>query len=216
MEQQQRRYLRLSPVFQLKKSSIILRVGLSTPMGCAGRTGGVGVRLNASGLRRHYGSGRFTLRIRYGSRSTPSCLSRRSPFRPLLPTPGPSWPSPKRPGDTGLVVRRIVRRLGSELRREVRRAERSIRQGGEMSAVLGAQDGRLSPLGCFIVAQRAGRVELVDRFAAAAAAQHRSCPLYRSASLALIPADFYPDESLALEHQADTPPRTEKILLSLN
>jgi len=113
-------------------------------------------------------------------------------------------------------VRRIVRRLGSELRREVRRAERLIRRGCEMSAVLNVQDGRLSPLGCFVVARRAGRADLADRFAAAAAAQHRSCPLYRSASLALIPADFYPDENLALEHQPETAPRAAKILLSLN
>ncbi|MFI5454784.1 MAG: hypothetical protein ACHRXM_04975 [Isosphaerales bacterium] len=113
-------------------------------------------------------------------------------------------------------VRRIVRRLGSELRREVRRAERLIQRGHEMSAVLSVQDGRFSPLGCFIVAQRAGLADLADRFAAAAAAQHRSCPLYRSASLALIPADFYPDENLALVHQTTTAPRAEKTLLSLN
>jgi len=113
-------------------------------------------------------------------------------------------------------VRRIVRQLGSELGREVRRAERLIRRGGEMSAVLSLQDGRLSPLSCFIVAQRAGRPELADRFAAAAAAQNRSCPLYRTASLALIPADFYPVESRGLEHHTQTAPRADKVLLSLN
>jgi len=113
-------------------------------------------------------------------------------------------------------VRRIVRQLGSELGREVRRAERLIRRGGEMCAVLSLQDARLSPLSCFIVAQRAGQVELADRFAAAAAAQHRSCPLYRLAILALIPADCYPVESLALEPQTQTVPRAEKVLLSLN
>ncbi len=113
-------------------------------------------------------------------------------------------------------VRRIVHQLGSELGREVHRAERLIRRGGEMSAVLSLQDARLSPLSCFIVAQRAGRAELAVRFAAAAAAQDRSCPLYRSASLALIPADFYPDRSLAAEHQTQKAPHGEKVLLSLN
>jgi len=113
-------------------------------------------------------------------------------------------------------VRRIVRRLGCELRREVRLAERLIGRGREMSAVLSVQDARLSPLGCFIVARRAGRADLADCFAAAAAFQHRSCPLYRSASLALIPADLYPAESLAFEHESATARRTGKIVLSLN
>jgi hypothetical protein len=113
-------------------------------------------------------------------------------------------------------VRRIVRQLGSELKREVRRAERLIRRGHAMGAVLNVQDGRLSALGCFIVAQRAGRADLAAHFAAATAAQHRSCPLYRSASLLLMPADFYPIESLALETQSAWAPLAEKIVLSLN
>jgi hypothetical protein len=113
-------------------------------------------------------------------------------------------------------VRQIVRQLCSELRREVRRAERLIRRGREISAVLGKRDGRLSPLGCLIVAWRAGRTDLADRFTAAAAAQHRSCPLYRSASLALIPGHCYPIESFTFGREPATAPRAEKILLSLN
>jgi hypothetical protein len=97
------------------------------------------------------------------------------------------------------TVRRIVRELRSELKREVGAAERSIRQGREIGSVLARKNRRLSSLGAYILARRAGRNDLAERFAAAAAAQHRSCPLYRAASLAFIPNEFYPDENLVLE-----------------
>jgi hypothetical protein len=113
-------------------------------------------------------------------------------------------------------VCRIVRRLRSELKREVRLAERLILRGREIAVVLSVDDGRLSPLGCLIVARRAGRPDLADRFAAAAAAQNRSCPLYRLACGLLLPADLYPVESHELAHEAEKAPRTSKILLSLN
>ena len=98
-------------------------------------------------------------------------------------------------------VRRIVRQLRGELKRELVAAERSIREGREIAGVLGRKNRRLSSLGSYILAQRAGRSDLADRFAAAAAAQHRSCPLYRTASLAFIPAEYYPDENLVLERE---------------
>jgi hypothetical protein len=116
----------------------------------------------------------------------------------------------------GCRVRRIVAQLGAELRREVRRAERRIRRGRGIEAVLSAHNSGLSPLGCFIVAQRAGRVDLADCFVAAAALQNRSCPLYQSASLALLPADLYPVESLALVRELAPQPRAERSVLSLN
>jgi hypothetical protein len=97
------------------------------------------------------------------------------------------------------AVRRIVRQLRLELRRELIAAGRSIREGREIESVLGRKNGRLSSLGAYILARRAGRDDLAERFAAGAAAQHRSCPLYRTASLAFIPAEFYPDENLVLE-----------------
>ena len=88
-------------------------------------------------------------------------------------------------------VRRIVRRLRAELKREVARAEASIGRGRKLSEVLNA-NGRISALGCFIVAIRAGRGDLAASFVDAASAQHRACPLYRRASLALLPNDLYP------------------------
>jgi hypothetical protein len=113
-------------------------------------------------------------------------------------------------------VSRIIRRLRSELKREVRRAERLILRGREITAVLSVDDDRISPLGCMIVAWRAGRADLADRFASEAAAQNRSCPLYRLACLALLPADLYPVEGPAIDHKTGTAPRAERILLSLN
>jgi hypothetical protein len=85
--------------------------------------------------------------------------------------------------------------LRAELKREIRLAERLIRRGAGIGEVLNRSSERLSPLGRLFVAKRAGRFDLAERFAAAAAAQHRSCPLYRPASLALIPAEYYPDLS---------------------
>jgi hypothetical protein len=113
-------------------------------------------------------------------------------------------------------VRQIIRQLGSELRREVRLAERLIQEGNRISSVLRRRGGQLSALGRFIVALRAGRVDLAERLAAAAAAQHRSCPLYRAASRGLISADCYPRETAALEPESATTTRAENILLSLN
>ena len=97
------------------------------------------------------------------------------------------------------AVRRIVRRLKAELKRELVAAERCIHKGCELGNVLARENRRLSSLGAYILAQRAGRIDLAEHFASAAAAQHRSCPLYRAASLAFIPAEFYPDENLAVE-----------------
>jgi hypothetical protein len=115
-----------------------------------------------------------------------------------------------------LRVRGIVRQLRAELKREVSRAERSIRRGRAIRAVLTLKNEQLSPLGCYLVARRAGRPDLASRFAAAAARQHASCPLYKTASLALVPAELYPAEGLAIERHAEAVPRVEKIAVGLN
>jgi hypothetical protein len=113
-------------------------------------------------------------------------------------------------------VTQIVRRLVRELKREIRRAERLINRGHEIAAVLNLTDGRLSALGCFIVAQRASRADLAIRFAAATAAQYRACPLYRLASVALVPGNIESIERLALSNQPPSAPLAGKIALSLN
>ncbi len=95
------------------------------------------------------------------------------------------------------VVRQIVRQLRAELKREVALAERTVRRGSRIEAVLGRKTTRISALAAYIVATRAGRQDLADRFASHAAEQHGACPLYRTACLAFIPADHYPDVRLA-------------------
>jgi hypothetical protein len=113
-------------------------------------------------------------------------------------------------------VHRIIRRLRSELTREVRLAERPIRQDGEIRPALLAEDRRLSPLGCYIAALRAGRADLARRFAAAAAEQHRSCPLYRAASVPLLPADLYPFADFVGELKTKDEMQSSKKSIALN
>ncbi len=115
------------------------------------------------------------------------------------------------------TLRRIVRRLRGELKREIARAERLIKRGRDIREVL-ATAGRISPLGCFIVAIRAEREELANSFAEAAGAQHRACPLCREASDALLARDHYPVATPFAPHEPpqDLKPRVDKLLLSLN
>jgi hypothetical protein len=89
-------------------------------------------------------------------------------------------------------VRRIVRQLRGELKREIRRAEAILQQGRGLSRLLRVRDSRLSPLGLFITAHRAGRPDLAELLRRGVLAQHRSCPLYRPATLGLLPMEFYP------------------------
>ncbi len=88
-------------------------------------------------------------------------------------------------------VRKIVRGLRAELHLEIRLAERRVRRGAGLDEVV-SESRSLSPLGCYIVAHRAGRVEVAERFHLSAEAQHWSCPLYRQASLPWLSFDAYP------------------------
>jgi len=113
-------------------------------------------------------------------------------------------------------VRQIIRMLRMELQDEVRHAEDLVTQGESISVVLTAKSRSLSPLGRYIVAYRAGRLDLAGRCRSSAQAQHRSCPLYRHASRELLPRKAYP--VLELASGLDFPSRAaEKIpLFSLN
>jgi hypothetical protein len=113
-------------------------------------------------------------------------------------------------------VRQIVRQLRCELKHEIRLAERLMRQGRAIHKVLIVKSGRLSPLGCYIAALRAGQPDLAQRFVSAANAQHRSCPLYQPASLALIPHGSYPIADLVAEAHGQPASRATKLALSLN
>lgn len=92
-------------------------------------------------------------------------------------------------------IRTIIRQLRAELLREIRRAERSIRLGRPTGDVLASRNPRLSPLGRYIVARRALRADLAERWSREAFDQHRSCPLYRNACLDFLSLDEYPSET---------------------
>jgi hypothetical protein len=113
-------------------------------------------------------------------------------------------------------VFKIVRRLRSELSRELQLAERVIAENREVGFMALPATNRISPLGYYIAAQRAGIPELAERFAAAAAAQHRSCPLYQVACLRLLSADLYPAEEATIEEVPDSEPRLSKMLIVMN
>jgi hypothetical protein len=113
-------------------------------------------------------------------------------------------------------VRETVGRLERELRREIEHAGRRIRGGRPIREVLCGGDPRLSPLSRYIVARRAGRADLAASFVAGVRAQHRSCPLYRSASLAFLPADEYPTNDLRPEADPTLHSAARKMIASLN
>mgnify|MGYP006876300269 CR=1 FL=1 len=108
-------------------------------------------------------------------------------------------------------VRGIVRQLERELNREITHAERLIMRGRPIHEVLGGDDVRLSALGRYIVAVRAGRPDLAVLLQEGAVLQHRSCPLYRSASLAFLAAEHYP----AAESRLTTEPRTSSVVRAM-
>ena len=58
--------------------------------------------------------------------------------------------------------------------------------------------------------------ELADRFAIPAAEQHRSCPLYRLASLPFVSSDLYPSGQLSVDAIPDNELRTPKKLIVMN
>jgi hypothetical protein len=89
-------------------------------------------------------------------------------------------------------VREIIRALRAELQGEIRLAEGRVAAGQPIACVLAAECRRLSPLGRYIVAHRAGRPVLALRFLDGAVEQHRSCPLYLAASAGLLPPGRYP------------------------
>jgi hypothetical protein len=92
-------------------------------------------------------------------------------------------------------IRRIIGLLQTELARELARAERLISKGTKLSRIVLARKSRLSALGSYIVALRAGRSDLAALLHDRALEQHRSCPLYRIACYAFLPEDCYPGDT---------------------
>lgn len=92
-----------------------------------------------------------------------------------------------------MAVMGMIDGLRRELRSEVRRAERRVRAGADLDVVLADQRQPLSPLGRFITAFRAGRADLMEAVRHEAESQHLACPLYRAASMSLLPENEYPE-----------------------
>ena len=90
------------------------------------------------------------------------------------------------------ALRRIVGQLRRELTEELRVAARLISQGQSLDEVLDAPSLPISPLARFILAWRAGRLDLSARHRAAVENQHHSCPLYLLACRKFLPAKVYP------------------------
>ncbi len=122
--------------------------------------------------------------------------------------------------EAGVVYRRrvghIIRQLQAELKREIKHAERLMEKGQPLPKVLSDPNPRISPLGRFILAQKAFRRDLAESFERDALAQHRSCPLYRSASLAFLAADQYPVDQAKHRFQGDPGPVHRTTTASLN
>jgi len=93
-------------------------------------------------------------------------------------------------------IRQIVSSLRQELRQELRWVREKTRQGDDLDAVLASRHRSTSPMGRYIAARRADRVDLADSFREEARAQHQACPLYRLACRGLIHSDSYPVREL--------------------
>jgi hypothetical protein len=134
------------------------------------------------------------------------------------PYPDP-WSELTQPGSVRRYrkrVREIVRGLRGELTAEVKLAEDRVSSGQTIGRVLLSKTRRISPLARFIVAQRAGRQALANRFRHDAVEQHRSCPLYRQASRTLLPPGAYPVAESSRDANAAAPLRRTRTQVHLN
>ncbi len=128
---------------------------------------------------------------------------------------------------TELAQPAAARRFRAQVFRIVRRLRRRALAGGSAGRAGDRGNGkiglmalpvtnRISPLGYYIAAQRAGMPGLAERFAAAAAEQHRSCPLYQFASIPFLSPDLYPAEEFASAEVPDSGLRSTKKLVVMN
>jgi hypothetical protein len=127
------------------------------------------------------------------------------PTDPAYPDPWVELTQPDAVRGYRRRIREIIRGLHKELAGEIEFAEDRVVAGQAIRKVLTSHSSRLSPLGRYIVAQRAGRVVLSNRFLDDAVCQHQGCPLYRQASQGLLPMGVYPVPEEATAPAASTP-----------
>jgi hypothetical protein len=136
---------------------------------------------------------------------------------------GHSWSDPWKElaGEAAVLryrrrVRRIVSRLRKELRDELQRVTSRTRRGTALEALLASPSPKISPLGGFIAARNAGRLDLMEALRPTACAQHRACPLYRQACAGLLPAAAYPVQEVLPGWEARTCDERVSQAFSLN
>ncbi len=97
------------------------------------------------------------------------------------------------------AMKKIIVKLRRELTEEVTRGECRLLRGVDLDVVLQTEGSRISPLSRYILARRAGRIDLSIVHHAAALSQHRSCPLYRLAARSLLQGHEYPAPGIAVD-----------------
>ncbi len=111
------------------------------------------------------------------------------------------------------AVRRVVARLRGELRTEIRLGELLAIRGESLDRIVMAAESRISPLSRYMLAHRAGRLDLAMLARSAARKQDRSCPLYRLAARPFLPPHLYPSRVELASRDADS---NRSIAFSLN
>ncbi len=111
------------------------------------------------------------------------------------------------------AIRRIVAQLRGELRDEFRRGESRLLRGESLDQILASNDARISPLSGYILAHKAGRLDLALLARPAAENQDRACPLYRIACREMLPAHLYPTSVGSSAPEVET---RRRIVFSLN
>jgi hypothetical protein len=89
-------------------------------------------------------------------------------------------------------VKQIIAQLRSEIKAEMTYARKRFLSGISTTKILTDAADRLSPLGRYILAYRAGLFEMAERIRPDAERQHRACPLYQAACKGLIDDSVYP------------------------
>jgi hypothetical protein len=95
-----------------------------------------------------------------------------------------------------LRVRRIIRGLHKELAQELKWLQAQLEMGLTLEQALALPTTRMTPMGRYIAAHRAGCLDLAETFRQDAHRQHLACPLYRHACTPFLPKGSYPVEDL--------------------
>ncbi len=91
------------------------------------------------------------------------------------------------------TVRKIIKRLRTELATELRRSKRHLAAGRTLDDIMTSTKSRVSPIAKLVLCHDQDRTDLVEAIRPSAEAQHVACPLYRFACKNLMPRSVYPE-----------------------